>query len=162
MKQLFRSVLLVAAVVSSGTVFADSLKSVLDVYLVVTEEKDGKKVETLVPSDEAEPGALLEYVLTYTNEGEDALTGFKIKSPIPSNTIFVGSTQKSSVKSDFTVSIDGGETFEQEPVKRTVVKDGKPEEIVIPPSEYNTLAWGVSEALEPQSAMTMRYRVIIQ
>lgn len=162
MKQLLKSALVAIACIASPLVAADKLDSVLEVFVVLTEKQDGEEVETLVPAGEAEPGDVLEYVATYTNVSDGGLSGFNIKLPIPANTHFIADTANASVSSDFVVSIDGGKNFEATPVTREVVKNGKKETIVIPPEEYEVLAWKVSNALLPESAMTMRYRVLIQ
>ena len=162
MKQMFRTAIFSLFISASFSTHAEGLKSVLEVFVVQQEEVDGEKVEKLIPSEEAEPGSTLEYILTYTNESEGPFTGLNIKMPIPSNTQYIGLTQKASVSAAFTVSIDDGETFESVPVKRTVVKEGKKEEIIIPPSEYDQVAWKVAEPILPGSDMTMTYRVIIE
>ena len=51
-------------------------------------------------------------------------------------------TAHTQTDADFTVSIDGGKTFENEPVKRLVVDEqGKKLERLIPPSEYTHVRW---------------------
>lgn len=162
MNHFLKSTALVISLLATSFVAADPLKSVLDVFVVLTETKDGETVETLIPSEEAEPGSVLEYVLTYTNESEGGLTGFNIKSPVPGNTEYIGESAVASIDAKFTVSIDGGETFETVPVMREVMKDGKKEKVVIPPSEYDMLAWKVADVLAPTKEMKMRYRVIIE
>jgi uncharacterized repeat protein (TIGR01451 family) len=162
MKQLLKSALVALACIATPFAAADKLDSVLEVFVVLTDEKDGEKVETLVQAGEAEPGDVLEYVATYTNVSDGGLSGFNIKLPVPANTNFIAETANASVSSDFVVSIDGGKTFEETPVTREVVKNGKKETVVIPPEEYEVLAWKVADVLKPKTAMTMRYRVLIQ
>ena len=152
---------LAVAIVVSSPVFADPLKSVLEAFLVVTEKQNGKEQERLESVDAAEPGSLIEYVLTYTNTSDEPLTGFAIKTPVPNNTSYQADSANASVKSDFRVSIDDGKTFEVEPVKRTVIENGVAKEIVIPASEYDAVAWNVKKKLKAEKSMTMRYRVVI-
>lgn len=137
----------------------ESLLKVFEVRQVST--ADGIE-EALVEVDQAEPGSILEYVLTYTNTGDQALSGFVVKNPVPANTSYLTGSDTSSAGSSFTVSIDFGATYESEPVTR-IVKDanGDDKEIVIPPNQYNSIRWVVDESLEAGSAMTMKYRVSI-
>lgn len=138
------------------------LESLLEVFHVNQVATDEGIQETLVNADQAEPGSVLEYVLTYTNTGDGALSGFLVKNPIPANTRYLADSANASVSSEFMVSLDHGATFESEPVTR-IVKDenGDDKEIVIPADQYNAIRWKVDESLEAASTMTMRYRVVI-
>ena len=161
MKGLIRLVIISLGLALALPTVADPLESVLEVFLVSEEKVDDELVEKLVPVDSAEPGAVIEYVLTYTNTSEEPLTGFAIKTPIPASTAYVAESADADVKSDFRVSVDSGESFEAEPVTRIVIENGKSKEIVIPPSEYNALSWDVKKKLKAGKSMVMRYRVTI-
>jgi len=131
---------------SSAAYAQGPLESLLEVYLVKQVATDEGVQETLTEADEAEPGSTLD---TYTNTGEQGLSGFVVKNPIPANTSYLADSASSSAGSDFTVSIDFGATYEPEPVTR-VVKDenGSEKEIVIPADQYNSVRWVVEESLE--------------
>ncbi len=161
MVRYLRLTILFAAVILSPIAASEPLKSVLEAFLVVTEMKDGKEVEKLVAVEEAQPEATIEYVLTYTNVSTEALNGFAIKTPVPKNTRYQAGSASASVRSTFNVSVDEGASFEKEPVTRMIIENGKSKEIVIPPTEYDALAWDVSKKLKPKKSMVMRYRVTI-
>jgi len=147
---------------SSAAYAQGPLESLLEVYLVKQVATDEGVQETLTEADEAEPGSTLEYVLTYTNTGDQGLSGFVVKNPVPANTSYLADSASSSVGSNFTVSIDFGATYESEPVTRTVKdENGNEKEIVIPADQYNSVRWVVEESLEAGSEMTMKYRVSI-
>lgn len=138
------------------------LESLLQVYLVEQVATEDGVQETLVEVDEAEPGSILEYVLTYTNTSEEGLKGFVIKNPIPANTSYLADSATLPPGGNFQVSIDHGSSFESEPVVR-IVKDenGEDKEIVISPDQYNALQWVIEQPLEAGTEMSMSYRVTI-
>lgn len=138
------------------------LESLLEVFLVEQVATSDGIEETRVPVDEAEPDAILEYVLTYTNTSDQGLKGFVIKNPIPANTSYLADSASSPEGSDFKVSIDHGATFESEPVVRIVVdENGDDKEILIPADQYNALKWVVQSSLDAGTQMSMKYRVTI-
>lgn len=146
----------------SFSVYAEKmepLSSQMDAYLVVT-DKDGK--ENLKPAEEVVPKDKLEYQLTYTNNTEKPLKNLVITGPIPQNTFFVSGTNNTKIKSDFVVSIDGGKTFEPEPVKRMVMKDGKEVEVIIPPEKYTAIRWMPSVPITAKEQQIFTYRIEVK
>lgn len=140
------------------------LVSVLDVYRVEVQELEGGDAEeSLVPVEEAVPGDTLEYVLSYSNVGEQVLRGFVIKNKVPDNTQYVGESDSANIDAEFVVSIDYGATWETPPVTRVVTdSSGEQRTIVIPPEQYTNISWRVGGDLEPQGEFELRYRVVIQ
>jgi len=63
----------------------------------------------------------------------------------------------------FEVSIDGGETFESEPVTRIESQaDGSQKEVIIPPALYTHIRWAVEDALEGEGGeQNYAYRVVV-
>lgn len=140
----------------------EPLESLLEVFLVEQVQTEDGVEESLIPASEAAPGSVLEYVLTYTNTGDQLLNGFVIKNPVPANTSYIGGSATVPDSAEFTVSIDHGATFETEPVVRVVTdENGNDREIVISPDQYNALQWVVQQPLSAEQAMSMRYRVTI-
>ena len=146
----------------SFSVYAEKmepLSSQMDAY-VVTTDKDGK--EELKPAEEVLPKDKLEYKLTYTNNTDNLLNGLVITGPIPENTFFVSGTNNTKINSDFVVSIDGGQTFEPEPVKRIVMKDGKKIEVIIPPEKYTAIRWMPSVPINAKEKQIFTYRIEVK
>jgi len=67
------------------------------------------------------------------------------------------------VAATFEVSIDGGHSFEQEPVTRIETQlDGSQKEVVIPSSQYTHIRWAVADALDGKGGeQKYAYRVVI-
>lgn len=98
--------------------------------------------EVIQEAKEVEPGHIMEFRIVFTNNGEDDVRGVQVVDPIPQNTRFVPDSHKSDVAASFEVSIDGGESFELEPVVRIETQaDGSQKEVVVPPEQYTHVRW---------------------
>jgi len=113
---------------------------------VVSVDDDG--VEKVTSADVTEPGQILEFQIVFTNNGDSHVNGIQVVDPIPENTRFIGDSHRSDVPAAFEVSIDGGESFEAEPVRRIETReDGTQQEVVITPDQYTHVRWLADEAL---------------
>ena len=122
-----------------------SVEGRIEAYLVST---DADGTELVEPAVVAEPGELMEYRLTFVNHGDSAVSGLQVVDPIPENTTFVGGSASADAKARFEVSIDGGRSFESEPVTRVETQpDGSQKQVVVPPAQYTHLRWAVEDAL---------------
>ncbi len=134
------------------------LGSQMDAYVI--EIKDGKEVRK--PAKEVYPEDQIEYELTYTNKSDNQLSGLVITGPIPVNTVYLGNTNKTLIDSDFVVSVDGGKTFESEPVKREIIKDGKKIEVIVPPEKYTAVRWVPKRPIDPMEKQVFTYRIEVE
>lgn len=151
-----------ATVVMSFSVYAEKmepLSSQMDAYVVMTDDAGEEKLK---PADEVLPKDKVEYKLTYTNNTDDQLKGLVITGPIPQNTFFVSGTNNTKIKSDFVVSIDGGQTFEPEPVKRMVMENGEEVEVIIPPEKYTAIRWMPSVPINAKEKQIFTYRIEVK
>lgn len=137
----------------------DLLTSEMDAYVVEINKK-GK--EELVKAEKVYPKDKIEYKLTYTNNSEKPLNGLVITGPIPENTFYVADTSNTKIKSNFVVSIDGGKTFESEPVKREIIKDGKKVEVIIPPEKYTAVRWMPLVPINAKEKQVFAYRIEVK
>lgn len=125
---------------------------------VVHKESDGK--EKLKTAKMAEPGQTIQYQLSYKNKGKGSLKGLTVTGPIPANTRFLAKSTMTKVNSDFVVSIDGGKTYESEPVKRIkVMQDGSKKMVVVPAEKYTHVRWKTKSALNSGDKQEFNYRV---
>ena len=135
---------------------AEKIRSQMDAFLVST--NNGK--ETLKQATTAEPGSILEYQLSYTNTTRESLSALNVAVPVPVNTRYLGKTAATRVPNTFAVSLDGGKTFEAEPVKRLRKNnEGKMVEVIVPPSEYTHLRWAVKRPLKGGEKQQFSYRI---
>ena len=142
------------------TAFSAPLESVLKVFQVKTYIDEAGQSEMLVPADSAEPGAILEYVLSYKNTSDSFLRALVATDDLPPDTSYLANSATTDVDSRLEVSIDAGETWEKEPVIRKV-RDAQGEvmEVVISPSKYTDVRWVTAGTLKPKQTWVFRYRV---
>ncbi len=164
-KTYFTAIALAVSVTLGGLAVANSkpvdqpLQSSMQAYVIST-DKAGKDVAK--PATEVEPGQVVEYRLTYKNVSDQALKGIAVTGPIPNATDYMAETAGTKAESDFVVSIDGGKTFEAEPVKRIVTdENGKQVEKIIPPSEYSHVRWNLKQPLSAGETETFVYRSVV-
>jgi uncharacterized repeat protein (TIGR01451 family) len=149
------------AAVCGGIAQADApaVTGEIEAFLV-TQSGDGEK---LVEATEAAPGEIMEFRIEFTNASEESVSGVQVVDSIPENTRFVGDSHAADVAAVFEVSVDGGESFESEPVIRIETQaDGTQTEIVVPPSDYTHLRWIAEEALHADGGtQAFTYRVAV-
>ena len=128
---------------------------------VVSTDDSGQEIVT--EADETEPGQVMEFRIVFTNNGEESVRGVQVVDPIPLNTRFVSDSHQADVPASFEVSIDGGESFELEPVTRIETQaDGSQKEVVIPPSQYTHVRWLAKEELTSNGGQhSFAYRVTV-
>ncbi len=160
-KKITYTLAFLAAVGSVAGVSASKVKSPLSSEMkafVVSKTASGK--EKLSSATSAEPGQTIQYQLTYKNNGEGALKGLTVTGPVPANTHYLAKSSQTQVKSEVLVSIDGGKTYEREPVKRMqVMADGSKKMVVIPAEKYTHIRWKTKSALQPGGKQLFSYRV---
>ncbi|OED42493.1 hypothetical protein AB833_07225 [Chromatiales bacterium (ex Bugula neritina AB1)] len=128
----------------------------------VVEFKDDK--ESLVAATDVEPNEVLEYRLTYVNKGESSISGMTVVGPVPEGTSYLGNSATADTAASLMVSIDGGRTFELEPVKRNIVKNnGEMIEQIVPPEEYTHLQWTAEDSIKASGGKQFySYRVRVK
>lgn len=156
LRKVFLSLIFVGAA-GFATTAAAQIESVMQPYIVTTNDKGE---EFFATAAEAEPGDVIEYRVTYTNNGQEAVHGLVVTGPIPNQTQYVSNSSVAGATSSFVVSIDDGNTWDTVPVKRTRKKaDGTEIEVIIPASEYDKVRWNVKDRLAAGAAQEFKYRV---
>jgi uncharacterized repeat protein (TIGR01451 family) len=161
MKKLIKFVSFALAVTLHPALQANApVTGVMEAYIV--EKNEGKEV--LRSAENVEPDQLVEYHLTYVNQGASGVNGLTVTGPVPEGTSYVTDTAAADVAAQVTVSIDGGVTFEEEPVVREVVKEnGEVAEQIIPVDQYTHIQWKALDELSGEGGKQLyRYRVRIK
>lgn len=116
-----------------------SIKVAAEKEMVVV--KNGQKVTKMIPVKKVSSGEIIQYTLSYRNNGSDTATNVVISDPIPKGTVYIpgSATEKGSL----TFSVDGGKTYNTAPklsyeITRT---DGKKEQRVAGPEQYSDIRW---------------------
>lgn len=146
MKKLITAVVLAVPMYAPFAAFADApVEGIMKAFVV----QKGEQKEKLITAKEVEPNQIVEYQLTYTNKGNTDISGLAVVGPVPAGTVYLSDSALSKQDSGLLVSIDGGATFEREPVTRTVVKkNGEVAEKVVPPEQYTHIKWTPRVAIE--------------
>lgn len=133
------------------------IESVMEHYIVTT---DDEGQETFTKADKAEPGDIIEYRVTYKNNGETPVDGLLVTGPIPNQTAYINNSAQTAYEHSFEVSIDHGKTWDTVPVKRTRTQaDGSEIEVIIPAEQYKRVRWNVKQRLEAKAEQEFSYRV---
>ena len=132
-----------------------------DIKAFIVTHEDGE--ERVVEARETAPGQVMEFRIVFTNNGEESVSGIRVVDPIPESTTFVADSHSSDVSAEFEVSIDGGESFEPEPVVRIETReDGTQSRVVVPPSDYTHVRWLAKEELGAEGGQhRFAYRVSV-
>lgn len=122
--------------------------------LTATAEADA---QTPRESDDARPGDVLRYRLTFSNGTDRALRDVVLSNPIPETIRLVGGTVRSS-RDDAQVeySADGGQTWAAEPMEEVLV-EGRRVRRPIPPDRFTNVRWTIPGWVQPRDTVTAEY-----
>lgn len=160
-QRLSGAVVLVMVLVSIPVLAAgdSGLAGTLEAFRVVIE--DGK--ESFVPADNAQPKDLIEYRLTYINQGVDPVRNVYITDPIPTGTLYVVESATHPLDGRVEFSVDSGNTYTDWPVLiKKKMSDGSEKVVEATPDMVTHIRWVVRDALAPSKVITLSYRTTIK
>ncbi len=135
---------------------AEPLVSTLNA-LIVTQNALGQEV--LAPAQDAAPGAVVEYQINYTNISPASISGVVITGPIPDSMSYVADSAHAPGGDRLEVSVDNGESWEREPVRRLRQDaQGRTVEVIVPASEYTHVRWVDAAPIQPNQSIQYKYR----
>ncbi len=119
--------------------------------------KEGKREEILPLPKKVYPGDVIEYRIKAVNTSDGDLKNVVIGAKIPTGTTYVPGSATDTPE----FSIDNGKTFSKEPVKYTVIVDGKKVTKTATPDMYTNIRWQVP-VLKPSEEKVFKYRVQVK
>jgi uncharacterized repeat protein (TIGR01451 family) len=125
----------------------------------VVETKSGARTTRMTPTDTASPGDVVEYVLSYANQGDELAKDAVVDDQIPKGTTYIANSA-SAEGAELTFSSDGGKTFAK-PVKLTYEfrsPSGAVEKRVATPAEYTHIRWTIKQ-VPPGGTGKVAFRV---
>jgi uncharacterized repeat protein (TIGR01451 family) len=128
----------------------------------VVEQKDGARATRLEPARSVAPGDVVEYVITYRNEGDAVATDAVVEDPIPSGTVYLAGSARGD-GAEIAFSSDGGKTFAPA-VKLTYevrLPSGAVEKRVATPDRYTHVRFTVKQ-VAPGATGTVAFRVRVK
>lgn len=141
----------------SGLSVAAEKATVTASLVVFRVVRDAEGKEQLEAVEEARPGDLLEYQLTYANPTRQAVKGLQATLPLPEGLAYQA---RSAEPGAVQASLDG-EKFAAVPLRRQVKgQDGKVRTEEVPTSEYRALRWRLA-TLGAGESVTCRARVAV-
>lgn len=125
----------------------------------VVEQQGAARATRMVPATTVSPGDVVEYVLTYGNEGDEAAVDAHVDDAIPKGTTYLANTA-SGEGAEITFSSDGGRTFA--PAVRLTYEvrlaSGAVERRVATPAEYTHVRWTLKK-VAPGATGKVAFRV---
>ena len=109
-----------------------------------------------------EPGDTLRYQVASKNLGEEAARDLVITQPIPAEMIYILGSATTSNGATITYSIDGGQTFVQNPTIEVTLEDGTVEVQPAPADFYTHVRWEAGEELTSEGDLSVGYQVIVR
>jgi uncharacterized repeat protein (TIGR01451 family) len=155
------TITVLTATVLATAAFADApLKGSMDVRKVVVQ--DGGR-EVFIPASEVNPADLIEYRLTYANDGELPLRNVSVVDPIPHGTRYVSMSATRPATGAVEFSIDGGKSYHAWPVRyKKVLEDGTEQWLEATPDMVSHIRWTIPGEFEPESEITFSYRATVK
>ena len=156
---LLRPAALGAALIFASPAFAQPAEPLLSSLTAMIVSKDSLGQETLAPAAAAAPGDVVEYQINYTNISPASISGVVITGPIPDSMSYVANSAFAPGGDRLEVSIDNGESWEREPVRRLRQNaQGQTVEVVVPPAEDTHVRWVDAAPIHPSHSIQYKYR----
>jgi len=109
-----------------------------------------------------EPGDTLRYQVASQNLGEQAAKDLVITQPIAPQMIYILGSATTSNGAVITYSVDGGQTFVENPTIEVTLEDGTVEVQPAPADSYTHVRWEAGQELTSEGNMTVGYQVIVR
>jgi uncharacterized repeat protein (TIGR01451 family) len=150
-----------AALAQRQMLRADGARPEVKVHLSGMVEREGRQL-TLDKVESVQPGEVLDWRITSTNEGGGAARDYKAVGHIPPGTIFVAGSAAGEAGSTVTYSIDGGKTYSTLPIIEQKQPDGTVKKVPAPISMYTEVRYEWSDALAAGGTLSASYKVRVK
>jgi uncharacterized repeat protein (TIGR01451 family) len=132
--------------------------------VVTTDEKGQQKVswERLEGQVTVYPGDTLRYTIEGVNAGEAEAKNLEITQPVPAQTVYVLDSATHLQGNHPTYSIDGGQTFVEQPLVEVILPDGTVEQQPAPAEVYTHVRWSFENTLMADSDVNVAYEVTVK
>jgi uncharacterized repeat protein (TIGR01451 family) len=156
----FLSALVVGLIPSLAALAGDAVTGKIEAVKVVVGERGE---EIYLPADEARPQDVIEYRLTYANNGGAVVHKVSITDPVPAGVQYVEKTARTPRAGSVRFSVDNGKTFHAWPVQvKKVAADGRESWIDATPDMITHIRWTLSGELKPEDEIALSYRARVK
>lgn len=132
---------------------------------IIEVDVDGQEKETweaLGNSAQVQPGDVLRYTVDGRNSSEIEATDLTITQPVPVQMTYVLDSAATSNGAAITYSINGGETFVEEPMVEVLLPDGTTELQPAPAEAYTHINWSFGESLKSAADVAVSYEAAVK
>jgi uncharacterized repeat protein (TIGR01451 family) len=159
-RAVFFTALVAGLITSLAALAADPITGTIEARKVVVGEKGA---EQFLPANEVHPQDVIEYRLTYANNGAEVVHNVSVVDPVPAGLHYVEKTAKNAANSSVEFSVDSGKTFHAWPVKVTKKNaDGKEVTVNATPDMVTHIRWTLNGDLKPRGEVQFAYRAKVK
>ena len=129
---------------------------------IVELDKNGQEKiswEALEGKVTVQPGDVLRYTVDGANSGDVEAKGLSVTQPVPSQTSYVLASAKTDSNAKVIYSIDGGQSFVDEPMIEVTLPDGTVEIQPAPAEMYTHIQWNFGDDLASAQSVKAFYNV---
>ena len=124
-------------------------------------EREGKSL-SLDRVENVKPGEILDWQIVSSNDGNGPARDYKAVGHIPVGTVLVSGSAAGEAGSTVTYSIDGGQTFQTQPIIEEKQADGTVKRVPAPVSMYTEVRYEWSDALAAGGKLSASYKVRVK
>ncbi|HYY94228.1 MAG TPA: hypothetical protein VE713_06885 [Pyrinomonadaceae bacterium] len=124
-------------------------------------EREGKSL-SLERVENVKPGEILDWQIVSSNDGNGPARDYKAVGHIPIGTVLVAGSAAGESGSTVTYSIDGGQTFQTQPIIEEKQADGTVKRVPAPVSMYTEVRYEWSDALAAGGKLSASYKVRVK
>lgn len=151
----------VAALAQRQLAPAAAGRAEVKVQLSGSVEREGHAL-SLDKVENVKPGEILDWQIVSSNDGTGAARDYKAVGHIPQGTVLVAGSAAGEGGSNVTYSIDGGKTFQTQPVIEEKQADGSVKKVAAPVSMYTEVRYEWSDALAAGGKLSASYKVRVK
>ncbi|MFN2454801.1 MAG: hypothetical protein ABR577_11335 [Pyrinomonadaceae bacterium] len=108
------------------------------------------------------PGETLSWTIISQNDGDGAARDYKAVGQIPRGTVFIAGSAETEHAAEVTYSIDGGKTFEAQPLIEEKQADGTTKRVPAPVSAYTQVRYEWADGLAAGGKLNASYKVRVR
>ena len=124
-------------------------------------EREGQSL-SLERVENVKPGEILDWQIVSSNDGNGPARDYKAVGHIPVGTVLVAGSAAGEAGSTVTYSIDGGQTFQTQPIIEEKQADGTVKRVPAPVSMYTEVRYEWSDALAAGGKLSASYKVRVK
>ena len=116
------------------------------------------------PNTKINPGDVIRYTVVTHNVSDRPISNLAVTQPVPSGTIYTldSAATEGSGKVETLYSIDGGKSYSGKPKVAVTLADGKIEVRNAPAEAYTHIRWRFENAVAPDFACKLSYRIHVR